>query len=43
VGISTSLKTGKGKYSLSSGFWCGNLREGNHLENPGIEGRIILK
>ena len=24
-------------------FWWGNLREGDHLEEPGIEGRIILK
>jgi hypothetical protein len=24
-------------------FWWGNLREGDHLEVPGIDGRIILK
>jgi hypothetical protein len=24
-------------------FWCGNLREINHLENLGIDGNIILK
>jgi len=24
-------------------FWWGNLREGNHLEDPGIDGRIILR
>jgi len=23
-------------------FWWGNLREGDHLEDPGIDGRIIL-
>jgi hypothetical protein len=23
-------------------FWRGNLSEGNHLEDPGIVGRIIL-
>jgi hypothetical protein len=26
-----------------TGFWCGDLREGDHLEDPGIDGRIILK
>jgi hypothetical protein len=25
------------------GFWWGNLRERGHLENLGIDGRIILK
>ena len=24
-------------------FWCGNLRERDHLEDPGIDGRIIFK
>jgi hypothetical protein len=26
-----------------TGFWWGNLREGDHLEYPGIDGRIILR
>ena len=26
-----------------TGFWLGELRERDHLEDPGIDGRIILK
>jgi len=26
-----------------TGFWWGNLMEGDHLEDPGIDGRIILR
>jgi hypothetical protein len=25
------------------GFWWGNLRERDHLENPDVDGTIILK
>ena len=26
-----------------TGFWRGNLRERDHLENTGVDGRIILR
>jgi hypothetical protein len=28
---------------VCTGFWWGNLRKGNHLEYPGINGRVTLK
>jgi hypothetical protein len=31
-----------GKREVHTGFWWGDLREGNHLRDPGIDGRIIL-
>ena len=27
---------------MHTGFWWRNLREGDHLEDPSIDGRIIL-
>ena len=32
-----------GRREMHTGFWWGGLREGNHLEDPGVDGRIILK
>jgi hypothetical protein len=26
-----------------TGFWWGNLRERDHFEDPGIDGRIVLR
>ena len=31
---------GRGK--VYTGFWWGSLRERDHLEHPGIDGRIII-
>ena len=32
-----------GREEAYTGFWCGNLRERDHLEVPGVNGRIILR
>jgi hypothetical protein len=32
-----------GKRVVHTGFWWGDLREGDHLGDPGIDWRIILK
>jgi hypothetical protein len=31
-----------GKREVHTGFWWGALREGDHLGDPGVDGRIIL-
>jgi hypothetical protein len=28
---------------VHTGFWWGNMGEGGYLEDPGVDGRIILK
>jgi hypothetical protein len=32
-----------GREEVHTGFWWGDLREGNHFEDPGVDGKIILK
>jgi hypothetical protein len=32
-----------GRGEACTGFWWGNLREGDHLGGPGLDGRIILR
>jgi hypothetical protein len=32
-----------GRRDVYTGFWWGNLRERDHLEDPAVNGRIILK
>jgi hypothetical protein len=32
-----------GKREMHTGFWWGDLSEGDHLGDPGVDGRIILK
>ena len=31
------------RVELYTRFWWGNLRERDHLENPGVDGIVILK
>jgi hypothetical protein len=33
----------RGRREVHTGFWWRNLREGEHLEDLGLYGRIILK
>ena len=31
------------RVEVYTGFWWGDLREREHLEDPGVDGRIILR
>jgi hypothetical protein len=33
----------RGRGEVYTGFWWGNLRKRDQMEDPGIDGRIILK
>jgi hypothetical protein len=32
-----------GRGEVYAGFWWGNLREGDHLTSPDVDGKIILR
>jgi hypothetical protein len=32
-----------GRGEVHAGFWWGNLREGDHVEDPGLDERLKLK
>jgi len=38
-----TCSTYEGRGDVYTGFWWGNLRERDHLEEPGLDERIILK
>jgi hypothetical protein len=33
----------RGREEVHTGFWWGDLKERDHLKNPGVDERIILK
>ena len=37
------LVASMGRREFYTGFWWGKLRERDHLEDPGVDGRIILR
>jgi hypothetical protein len=34
---------GMGRVEVYTGFWWGNLRERDHWEDPGVDGRITFR
>ena len=32
-----------GREEVHTGFWWGNLRDREHMEDPSVDGRIILR
>jgi len=36
-------RTYEGREEVYTGFWWGNLKKRDHLEDPGVNGRTILR
>jgi hypothetical protein len=34
---------GLGRREMHAGYWWGNVIEGDHLENLGVDGNVIIK
>jgi len=43
MGGACSTGGGERRGEAYTGFWWGNLRERDHLGDPGVDGRIILR
>jgi hypothetical protein len=41
--VSDRQRKGERQREVYTGFWCENVRERDHLEDPGVNGRIILR
>jgi hypothetical protein len=37
------LRALMGREEVYTEFWWGNLREGDNFEDPGVDGRVILR
>jgi hypothetical protein len=42
INLAVSVSCVWGREEVCTWFWWGNLREGDHWGDPGVDGRIIL-